>query len=295
MKSRQPPISDLESAHQTAIACHLANIAMRVGRVVHWDAKQHDDRRRSGSRRPCSPSRTVHPGIASCKAIVPGVTSQLTRRELASNRLSLLATRRRWSALLGDAPRMCLAYTSFAVRMLQGRDILKIECRGADRRRSSTLSRGSVRAARRSTCRRCESHEPSALARSGPGRERDGLALEVSIPSTLPRNAGGVRAGGLDGARPRREARSSRAALRTPLRDVQDARRRGRRRGQMARDAARDARREFEAARRFSSASRTTRTGSPPNWSTLLKPIDSPFVGCCVDFGNNIALLEDPD
>ena len=37
VKSRQPPISDLASAHKTAIACHLANISMRVGRIVTWD------------------------------------------------------------------------------------------------------------------------------------------------------------------------------------------------------------------------------------------------------------------
>ena len=40
VKSRQAPVSDLEGGHQTAVACHLANIAARVGRVVHWDAKQ---------------------------------------------------------------------------------------------------------------------------------------------------------------------------------------------------------------------------------------------------------------
>src|SRR5262245_11510546 len=38
IKSRQQPVSDLASAHQTSLACHLANIAARVGRVVNWDA-----------------------------------------------------------------------------------------------------------------------------------------------------------------------------------------------------------------------------------------------------------------
>jgi predicted dehydrogenase len=38
IKSRQQPVSDLASAHQTSLACHLANIAARVGRVVRWDA-----------------------------------------------------------------------------------------------------------------------------------------------------------------------------------------------------------------------------------------------------------------
>jgi predicted dehydrogenase len=37
IRTRRPPVSDLTSANRTATACHLANVAMRVGRVVHWD------------------------------------------------------------------------------------------------------------------------------------------------------------------------------------------------------------------------------------------------------------------
>lgn len=39
IRSRQQPISDLASAHRTATACHLANLAMRSGRSLRWDAK----------------------------------------------------------------------------------------------------------------------------------------------------------------------------------------------------------------------------------------------------------------
>jgi predicted dehydrogenase len=42
MKSRHEPISDLASAHRTSTACHLANIAMRVGRVIRWDEEKRD-------------------------------------------------------------------------------------------------------------------------------------------------------------------------------------------------------------------------------------------------------------
>lgn len=42
VRSRQQPVSDLASAQRTATACHLANVAMRVGRVVRWDAAAND-------------------------------------------------------------------------------------------------------------------------------------------------------------------------------------------------------------------------------------------------------------
>jgi len=40
IRSRKTPNSDLESAHRVATACHLANISLRTGRKMHWDAKK---------------------------------------------------------------------------------------------------------------------------------------------------------------------------------------------------------------------------------------------------------------
>jgi hypothetical protein len=42
IKTRKAPASDLESGHDTATTCHLVNIAMRVGRVVSWDAARQE-------------------------------------------------------------------------------------------------------------------------------------------------------------------------------------------------------------------------------------------------------------
>jgi predicted dehydrogenase len=42
VKSRKQPISDLESGHRVATACHLANIALRVGRRIRWDAEKEE-------------------------------------------------------------------------------------------------------------------------------------------------------------------------------------------------------------------------------------------------------------
>jgi predicted dehydrogenase len=39
IRSRKTPVSDLESAHRTALACHLANLSLRLGRKLRWDAK----------------------------------------------------------------------------------------------------------------------------------------------------------------------------------------------------------------------------------------------------------------
>jgi predicted dehydrogenase len=38
VKSRRAPISDLESAHRVATTCHLANLSLRLGRKLRWDA-----------------------------------------------------------------------------------------------------------------------------------------------------------------------------------------------------------------------------------------------------------------
>src|SRR5438874_11749867 len=39
IKSRQQPISDLDSGHRVATICHLANLSLRLGRSLQWDAK----------------------------------------------------------------------------------------------------------------------------------------------------------------------------------------------------------------------------------------------------------------
>jgi predicted dehydrogenase len=38
IKTRQKPIADVEDGHFTATACHLANISLRTGRKIQWDA-----------------------------------------------------------------------------------------------------------------------------------------------------------------------------------------------------------------------------------------------------------------
>jgi predicted dehydrogenase len=40
VKSRTPPVADVEEGHRTATMCHLGNIAMRLGRSLRWDAEK---------------------------------------------------------------------------------------------------------------------------------------------------------------------------------------------------------------------------------------------------------------
>jgi predicted dehydrogenase len=42
VKSRRPPVSDLKSAHRVATVCHLANISLRLGRKIRWDAEREE-------------------------------------------------------------------------------------------------------------------------------------------------------------------------------------------------------------------------------------------------------------
>jgi predicted dehydrogenase len=39
VKSREQPIADVESGHRVATACHLANLSLRTGRKLKWDAE----------------------------------------------------------------------------------------------------------------------------------------------------------------------------------------------------------------------------------------------------------------
>jgi predicted dehydrogenase len=42
VKSREQPNSDLEAEHGVAVACHLANISLRLGRKVRWDSEREE-------------------------------------------------------------------------------------------------------------------------------------------------------------------------------------------------------------------------------------------------------------
>ena len=40
VKSRNQPVSDLESGHRVAATCHLANLSLKTGRKLVWDGEK---------------------------------------------------------------------------------------------------------------------------------------------------------------------------------------------------------------------------------------------------------------
>jgi predicted dehydrogenase len=42
VKSRRQPAADLEAGHRVATACHLANLALQLGRRLRWDAEREE-------------------------------------------------------------------------------------------------------------------------------------------------------------------------------------------------------------------------------------------------------------
>ena len=87
----------------------------------------------------------------------------LTRRALLNS--MALAAAAPFVRLAGDGPRMCLAYTSFAVRMLQGKDILKSNAAALTADQFLDLCvRFGARGAQLDWSQ-IESHEPAALAK----------------------------------------------------------------------------------------------------------------------------------
>ena len=42
VRTRREPVSDLESGHRVATACHLANLSLRLGRPLRWDPSREE-------------------------------------------------------------------------------------------------------------------------------------------------------------------------------------------------------------------------------------------------------------
>jgi sugar phosphate isomerase/epimerase len=202
-----------------------------------------------------------------------------------------------WLAIRARAARpatsMYLAYTSFAVRMSQGRDILESNAAavGPDAFRSLCLQFGA--GGGQIDLSQVPAADQTALAAIRAAYEKDAIALEVSIPSrylespdAFAQAVAAARALGatrgrvalLSGRRYETfETASAWTAFSTKWRET------------LLR-----MRPEFER-QQFAIGIENHKDWLAPELVALLRAIDSRYVGACVDFGNNLALLEHPD
>jgi sugar phosphate isomerase/epimerase len=193
---------------------------------------------------------------------------------------------------MGDRTSMCLAYTSFAVRMLQGRDILKSTAAALQAEALLDLCDRFGVSGAQVDWSQLASHDPSALVALRQRVDAGRLTMELSVPSryletpdAYAEMAGVASALGVDRIRvallygrryetfkTRDEWTAWAAKWRTTLVGM---------------------RKTFDA--------HPIRVGieNHKDWHAselveLLHRIDSAHVGVCVDFGNNISLLESP-
>jgi sugar phosphate isomerase/epimerase len=191
-----------------------------------------------------------------------------------------------------DPSRMCLAYTSFAVRMLQGRDILKSTAAALPALGLLDLTGAFWAGGAQIDMSQLESHDAGYLKRVRARADEAGLWIELSVPSRY-----------LDSEETYAEMARVAAALGVDR--IRVALLYGRRYESFA---TREAWLEFDSkwqtklmAMKPVIERYPVRVGienhkdfTAPELAELLGRLDSPRIGACVDFGNNVSLLEDP-
>jgi sugar phosphate isomerase/epimerase len=214
-----------------------------------------------------------------------------TRREFLQTSL-LLAAAPLAAAPAGDRSGMCLAYTSFAVRMLQGRDIMKTTAAALPAELLFDLCARFGSGGAQLDWSQMASRDPDALAALRTRIDRDRLVVELSAPSSCLTS-------------PDAFAELVRVAGALGVSRVRIALLYGRRYESFKTRADWDA---------WAAGWRKTLLEMKPTLNrapiliglenhkdfhaselvALLDAIDSPSLGVCVDFGNNLALLEEP-
>ncbi len=187
---------------------------------------------------------------------------------------------------------MCIAYTSFAVRMLQGRVILKSSAAALSAEALLDLTERVWAGGAQVDLSQLESHDAAYLARVRARAEKAGLWLELSVPSKYLESA---------------EAYAQMAGVAQALGvdRIRVALLYGRRYESFATT---DAWAAFDRKWRRQLVAMTPVIERHPiqvgienhkdftarELAELLTSLGSAKIGACVDFGNNISLLEDP-
>lgn len=193
----------------------------------------------------------------------------------------------------GASTSMYLAYTSFAVRMLQGRDILKSTAAALGPDVFLQLCRHFGARGAQVDFSQLPLEDPKALAAVRSAFERANVQIELSIPARyletpeafaqavlVARSLGATRGRVALLYGRRYESFETRAAWEAFAAKWRETLPR--------------MRPEFNR-HRLAIGIENHKDWLAPELAALLAAIDSPYVGACVDFGNNLALLEDPD
>jgi sugar phosphate isomerase/epimerase len=191
-----------------------------------------------------------------------------------------------------ESTRMCLAYTSFAVRMLQGRDIMKSTAAALPATGLIDLTEKFWAGGAQIDLTQFESHDPAYLRQVRARAEKAGLWLELSVPSRYLESAEAY-------------ADMARAAEALGVDRIRVALLYGRRYESFkTREAWDEFNRTWRARllairpaidrHRISVGLENHKDFTAPELAGLLRELNSPRIGACVDFGNNISLLEDP-
>lgn len=188
---------------------------------------------------------------------------------------------------------MYVAYTSFAVRMLQGRDIMKTTAAalGPDAFRALCLRFGARGG--QIDLSQLPIESPSALAAVRSSFDEHGIALELSVPARYLESPESY-AKAVDVAQALGVTRARVALLSGRRYETFDTMRDWMAFADKWRTTLLRMRPEFER-HALTIGIENHKDWLAPELAALLRELDCPRVGACVDFGNNLALLEDPD
>lgn len=216
-----------------------------------------------------------------------------SRRTFLSAMGAVLAAAR--GVTLSGAPgrtSMWLAYTSFAVRLRQGRDLLRGNASAlpADAFRMLCAQFGTG-GGQVDFAQLPEGSD--ALGRVREAFARDHLDLELSMPARALESTEAY-ATAVATARALGATRARVALLGGRRYETFETAAAWTRFATKWRETLPRMRAEFDR-HRFHVGIENHKDWLAPELVALLRAIDSPYVGACVDFGNNIALLEDPD
>jgi 3-oxoisoapionate decarboxylase len=192
----------------------------------------------------------------------------------------------------GKRTTMCLAYTSFVVRMLQGRDILKTTAAALGADTFFDLCHRAGASGCQLDLSQLESHDPEYLRRLRARLDELQLAIELSVPSKwLESDEAYGEMAGVAGAL---GASRLRVALLYGRRYESFATREEWRAFAQRWKATLVDRKQRIERHRLRVGIENHKDWLTPELVALLRHLDSPYIGACVDFGNNLAMLEDP-